>query len=152
MISATPLTSLALPSALDRGGAGSESIGPIPGLPRYLCSALNLGRQRTATQDSQRCARSGRARISGAGSARTRASKNGLSLRGIHGAAANAAQRSWRASWHHAFRRFRTEVLPAGAGPRRPCSLWLGHAKETVTDLYADGLKNDSAWRRVNMR
>jgi hypothetical protein len=26
--------------------------------------------------------------------------------------------------------------------------LWLRHAKPTVTDLYAEGLKNDSAWRQ----
>jgi integrase len=48
----------------------------------------------------------------------------------------------------HAFRRFRTEVLRRARCPEDLVRLWLGHAKKTVTDLYADGLKNDSAWRR----
>jgi integrase len=48
----------------------------------------------------------------------------------------------------HAFRRFRTEVPRRARVPEDLVRLWLGHAKETVTDLYADGLKNDSAWRR----
>jgi hypothetical protein len=26
--------------------------------------------------------------------------------------------------------------------------LWLGHSKESITDFYRDGLKNDSGWRR----
>jgi hypothetical protein len=26
--------------------------------------------------------------------------------------------------------------------------LWLGHSKESVTDYYAGGLKNDSAWQQ----
>jgi integrase len=48
----------------------------------------------------------------------------------------------------HAFRRFRTEVLRRARVPEDLVRLWLGHSKETVTDFYADGLKNDSAWRR----
>jgi integrase len=48
----------------------------------------------------------------------------------------------------HAFRRFRTEVLRRARVPEDCIRLWLGHAKESVTDLYADGLKNDSAWRQ----
>jgi integrase len=48
----------------------------------------------------------------------------------------------------HAFRRFRTEVLRRASAPEDLIRLWLGHATLTVTDLYADGLKNDSAWRQ----
>jgi integrase len=48
----------------------------------------------------------------------------------------------------HAFRRFRTEVLRRARVPEDLIRLWLGHATMTVTDLYADGLKNDSAWRQ----
>jgi hypothetical protein len=32
--------------------------------------------------------------------------------------------------------------------PRDLTRLWLGHSKESVTDYYAGGLKNDSAWRQ----
>lgn len=48
----------------------------------------------------------------------------------------------------HAFRRFRTEVLRRARVPEDLIKMWLGHARETVTDFYAGGLKNDSAWRR----
>ena len=48
----------------------------------------------------------------------------------------------------HAFRRFRTENLRRARVPEDLIRLWLGHAKPTITDLYADGLKNDSAWRQ----
>lgn len=48
----------------------------------------------------------------------------------------------------HAFRRFRTEVLRRARVPEDLLRLWLGHSKESVTDFYADGLKNDSAWRK----
>lgn len=48
----------------------------------------------------------------------------------------------------HAFRRFRTEVLRRARVPEDLITMWLGHAKETVTDFYAGGLKNDSAWRQ----
>jgi integrase len=48
----------------------------------------------------------------------------------------------------HAFRRFRTETLRRACVPEDLIKLWLGHSKKTVTDRYADGLKNDLAWRR----
>ena len=48
----------------------------------------------------------------------------------------------------HAFRRFRTEVLRRARVPEDLVRLWLGHSKESITDFYADGLKNDAAWRR----
>jgi integrase len=48
----------------------------------------------------------------------------------------------------HAFRRFRTEQLRRAGVPKDLERLWLGHAKETVTDFYAGGLQNDRAWRR----
>jgi integrase len=47
----------------------------------------------------------------------------------------------------HAFRRVRTEVLRARV-PEDLTRLWLGHSKDSITDFYAGGLKNDSAWRR----
>jgi integrase len=48
----------------------------------------------------------------------------------------------------HAFRRFRTETLRRARVPGDLEKLWLGHAKGSVTDLYAGGLQNDHAWRR----
>ena len=48
----------------------------------------------------------------------------------------------------HAFRRFRTEVLRRARVPEDLTRLWLGHSKESITDYYAGGLKNDSAWRQ----
>jgi integrase len=47
----------------------------------------------------------------------------------------------------HAFRRFRTEVLRRARVPEDLVKLWLGHSKQSVTDFYADGLRNDTAWR-----
>jgi hypothetical protein len=32
--------------------------------------------------------------------------------------------------------------------PEDLTKLWLGHSKQTVTDLYAIGLERDEAWRR----
>jgi hypothetical protein len=32
--------------------------------------------------------------------------------------------------------------------PEDLIGLWLGHARRTVTDLYAAGLQHDEAWRR----
>jgi hypothetical protein len=32
--------------------------------------------------------------------------------------------------------------------PEDLTKLWLGHAKQTVTDFYAAGLQKDEAWRR----
>jgi integrase len=48
----------------------------------------------------------------------------------------------------HAFRRFRTETLRRARVPKDLARLWLGHAKETITDFYAGGLVNDQTWRR----
>ncbi len=48
----------------------------------------------------------------------------------------------------HAFRRFRTEVLRRARVPEDLTRLWLGHSKESITDFYAGGLKNDTAWRQ----
>lgn len=48
----------------------------------------------------------------------------------------------------HAFRRFRTEVLRRSRVPEDLIRLWLGHSKVSLTDLYADGLRNDVRWRR----
>ena len=62
-----------------------------------------------------------------------------LSQRNVHRAAGHAL---------HAFRRFRTEVLRRTRVPEDLIGLWLGHAKKTITDVYADGLKNDIQWRR----
>jgi len=48
----------------------------------------------------------------------------------------------------HAFRRFRTETLRRARVPEDLTRLWLGHAKQTITDFYAGGLEKDDAWRR----
>jgi hypothetical protein len=32
--------------------------------------------------------------------------------------------------------------------PEDITGLWLGHARRTITDLYAAGLQHDEAWRR----
>jgi integrase len=48
----------------------------------------------------------------------------------------------------HSFRRFRTETLRRARVPEDLTRLWLGHSKQTVTDLYAIGLERDEAWRR----
>ena len=48
----------------------------------------------------------------------------------------------------HAFRRFRTEVLRRARVSEDLIRLWLGYANQTMTDHYADGFENDSAWRR----
>jgi integrase len=48
----------------------------------------------------------------------------------------------------HAFRRFRMETLRRAGVPKDLERQWLGHAKETVGDLYAGGLQNDREWRR----
>jgi integrase len=47
----------------------------------------------------------------------------------------------------HAFRRYRAQVLRRARVPEDLVGLWLGHARRTVTDLYAAGLQNDLAWR-----
>lgn len=48
----------------------------------------------------------------------------------------------------HALRRYRTEVLRRARVPEDLIRLWLGHASTTVTDLYAEGLRNDGDFRR----
>jgi integrase len=47
-----------------------------------------------------------------------------------------------------ALRRFRTKTLRRARVPEDLIRMWLGHAARVVTDLYADGLKNDAAWRQ----
>ncbi len=47
----------------------------------------------------------------------------------------------------HAFRRFRTETLRRARVPEDLIGLWLGHARRTVTDLYASGLPQAHVWR-----
>lgn len=48
----------------------------------------------------------------------------------------------------HAFRRFRTQTLRRARVPEDLIAFWLGHARHTVTDLYAAGLQHDHEWRR----
>jgi integrase len=48
----------------------------------------------------------------------------------------------------HAFRRFRAENLRRARTPEDLTGLWLGHARKTITDLYAGGLQQDISWRR----
>jgi integrase len=48
----------------------------------------------------------------------------------------------------HGFRRFRTETLRRERIPEDLRRFWLGHASTSVTDLYADGLRQDLAWRQ----
>jgi integrase len=62
--------------------------------------------------------------------------------------ALRALHRTGKKVGFHAFRRFRTETLRRARIPEDLVNLWLGHSKKTVTDFYADGLKNDLAWRR----
>jgi len=48
----------------------------------------------------------------------------------------------------HALRRFRIETLRRARVPEGLIAQWVGHAPKSITDLYAEGLKNDRAWRR----
>jgi integrase len=48
----------------------------------------------------------------------------------------------------HALRRYRTETLRRPRVPEDLIRLWLGHASVSVTDLYAEGLRNDEEFRR----
>jgi len=48
----------------------------------------------------------------------------------------------------HALRRYRTEVLRRSRVPEDLIRLWMGHASTSVTDLYAEGLRNDVSFRR----
>lgn len=61
-------------------------------------------------------------------------------LRALHDAGAQAG--------FHAFRRFRTQTLRRARVPEDLIGFWLGHARRTVTDLYAAGLQQDEAWRQ----
>jgi integrase len=47
----------------------------------------------------------------------------------------------------HALRRYRTETLRRARVPEDLIRLWLGHASASVTDLYAEGLRNDEVFR-----
>src|SRR5271167_3971813 len=46
------------------------------------------------------------------------------------------------------FRRFRMEVLRKNHCPRDLETFWMGHASQTVGDLYAQGTRNDLKWRQ----
>jgi len=48
----------------------------------------------------------------------------------------------------HALRRFRTETLRRERVPEDLIRLWLGHAGQNMTDLYAKGLAEDTVWRQ----
>jgi integrase len=48
----------------------------------------------------------------------------------------------------HALRRYRTETLRRARVPEDLIRMWLGHASGSVTDLYAEGLRNDEQFRR----
>jgi integrase len=48
----------------------------------------------------------------------------------------------------HALRRYRTETPRRVRVPEDLIRLWLGHASGSVTDLYAEGLRNDEEFRR----
>jgi len=61
-------------------------------------------------------------------------------LRAFHAAGAECG--------FHALRRFRTETLRRARVPEDLVRFWLGHAARSVTDAYADGLRDDEAWRR----
>jgi len=61
-------------------------------------------------------------------------------LRTLHGLAGKIG--------FHAFRRFRTETLRRARVPEDLLRLWLGHAERSVTDAYANGLREDRAWRQ----
>jgi len=71
------------------------------------------------------------------------ASGHPMSQRNVH----RALHASGKRVGFHAFRRFRTETLRRARVPEDLIGLWLGHARRTVTDLYATGLQQDRAWR-----
>jgi integrase len=48
----------------------------------------------------------------------------------------------------HAFRRFRTAHLRKNRAPWDLEKFWMGHANKSVTDKYADQLKEDVEWRK----
>ena len=48
----------------------------------------------------------------------------------------------------HALRRFRAETLRCERVPEDLVRFWLGHASASVTDTYANGLREDFIWRQ----
>jgi integrase len=48
----------------------------------------------------------------------------------------------------HAFRRFRAATLRRERVPEDLVRFWLGHAGRSVTDTYANGLRDDLTWRQ----
>jgi integrase len=48
----------------------------------------------------------------------------------------------------HALRRFRAETLRRERVPEDLVRFWLGHASANVTDIYANGLRDDVSWRQ----
>jgi integrase len=48
----------------------------------------------------------------------------------------------------HAFRRFRVAHLRKNRVPWDLEKLWMGHANKSVTDKYAEQLKEDVEWRK----
>jgi len=48
----------------------------------------------------------------------------------------------------HAFRRFRAETLRRERVPEDLVRFWLGHAGASITDTYANGLREDLTWRQ----
>jgi integrase len=48
----------------------------------------------------------------------------------------------------HALRRFRAETLRRERVPEDLVRFWLGHASASVTDTYANGLREDFIWRQ----
>jgi integrase len=61
-------------------------------------------------------------------------------LRSLHAAGATCG--------FHAFRRFRAETLRRERVPEDLVRFWLGHASASVTDTYANGLREDLAWQQ----
>jgi len=74
----------------------------------------------------------------------TRNGSRPLAQRNVH----RALHDSGAKAGFHAFRRFRTQELRRARVPEDLIGFWLGHARRTVTDLYAAGLQHDVAWRR----
>jgi integrase len=67
-----------------------------------------------------------------------------LSHRNVHRSFADAGA----TCGFHAFRRFRAETLRRERVPEDLVRFWLGHASTSVTDNYANGLREDLVWRQ----
>jgi integrase len=67
-----------------------------------------------------------------------------LSHRNVHRSFADAGP----TCGFHAFRRFRAETLRRERVPEDLVRFWLGHASTSVTDNYANGLREDLTWRQ----